>query len=98
MIRSSDDSKSNKSKEKARQDNSVLGTDDVGAGRLLRPADQLQLSEAELKVEHERILNAKNPYAPDNIVRFNFSTNEFQKDIHVDHFATHFQLKGKFDT
>ena len=62
----------------------------------MKPADQLQLTEAELKVEHERILNAKNPYAPDNIVRFNFSTNEFQKDIHVDHFATHFQLKGQW--
>ena len=100
MQKFSDDSKSTKSKEARKLDNqpSVLGDDAGRDGRLLRPADQLQLSESELKVEHERILNAKNPYAPDNIVRFNFSTNEFQKDIHVDHFATHFQLKGKFDT
>ena len=90
----SNDTKSKTSNENKKLE-SVMG-DEMRDGKvLLKPADQLQLSEAELKVEHERILNAKNPYAPDNIVRFNFNQNEFVKDMHVDQFATHFQLRGE---
>lgn len=38
----------------------------------VKPDDQLELSEAELKQEHTRILRGENPHAPDNIVRFNY--------------------------
>ena len=95
----SDDTKSKKSNEtKIQKIDSVIGEDMRDGKVLLKPADQLNLSEAELKVEHERILNAKNPYAPDNIIRFNFNSNQFQKDNHVDQFATHFQLRGYYMT
>lgn len=47
--------------------------DDFLQGRtLVKPDDQLDLTEAELKEEFTRILTANNPHAPQNIVRFNF--------------------------
>ena len=61
---------------------------------VLKPPDQLQLSEAELKVEHTRILTANNPQAPHNVIRFNFNDNEYHKTNHVDQLAVHFHLTG----
>ena len=40
--------------------------------QLVRPDDQLQLTEEQLKEEFTRILTANNPHAPSNIVRFSF--------------------------
>ena len=39
---------------------------------MIKPEDQLQLTEEELKEEFTRILTANNPHAPSNIVRFSF--------------------------
>ena len=49
-----------------------LGEEYMQGKTLVRPDDQLELSEAELKEEFTRILTANNPHAPQNIVRFNF--------------------------
>lgn len=73
---------------------SVFGDDFMTGKMVLKPADQLVLSEAELKVEHTRILTANNPQAPDNIIRFNFGDNQYQKTNHVDQLAVHFHLSG----
>ena len=59
------------------QEDEDVAVDDIGEefmhGRqLVKPDDQLDLTEAELKEEFTRILTANNPHAPQNIVRFNF--------------------------
>ena len=45
----------------------------------MKPANQLELSEAELKEELTRVLTADNPHAPSNIIRFNFKENSFKQ-------------------
>jgi len=62
--------------------------------QLVKPDDQLELSEAELKEEITRILTANNPHAPDNIIRFSFKENQFRQVAHVDQLAIHFALDG----
>nr|XP_023483262.1 dynein intermediate chain 1, axonemal isoform X7 [Equus caballus] len=42
----------------------------------VRPPDQLELTDAELKEEFTRILTANNPHAPQNIVRYSFKAAE----------------------
>jgi len=49
-----------------------IGDEYVHGKTLVKPDDQLDLTEAELKEEFTRILTANNPHAPQNIVRFNF--------------------------
>ena len=61
---------------------------------LVKPDDQLELTEKELKEEITRVLTADNPHAPDNIIRFNFKENTFKHVPHIDHFAMHFSLEG----
>ncbi|KAK4816897.1 hypothetical protein QYF61_024539 [Mycteria americana] len=49
------------------------GVDEWAAAKtLVKPPDQLELTEAELKEEFTRILTANNPHAPQNIVRYSF--------------------------
>ena len=50
---------------------------------MLKPDDQLELTEAELKVEHTRILSARNPQAPDNLITFDFNKVRFIRNKHV---------------
>ncbi|CAG5089870.1 Oidioi.mRNA.OKI2018_I69.PAR.g12385.t1.cds [Oikopleura dioica] len=73
---------------------STYGDDLMKGNVVMKPPDQLELSEKELKEEHTRILTANNPQAPDNIIRFDFAANEFKKESHVDQLAVHFNLKG----
>ena len=49
-----------------------LGDDFMQGKQLVKPEDQLDLTEAQLKEEFTRILTANNPHAPQNIVRFSF--------------------------
>ncbi|XP_020822588.1 dynein axonemal intermediate chain 1 [Phascolarctos cinereus] len=75
---------------------------DVGEGAdewtqaktLLKPPDQLELTEAELKQEFTRILTANNPHAPQNIVRFSFKEGTYKPISFVDQLAVHFSLVG----
>ncbi|XP_064618477.1 dynein intermediate chain 2, ciliary-like isoform X3 [Lineus longissimus] len=61
---------------------------------LLKPDDQLQLSEQEMKEEFTRILTANNPHAPQNIVRYNFKDRSFKQISSVDQLAIHFSMDG----
>ncbi|XP_061687773.1 dynein axonemal intermediate chain 1-like isoform X3 [Syngnathoides biaculeatus] len=62
-------------------------------GKLTKPTDQLVLTEAELKEDVTRILTAKNPHAPHNIVRYSFKEGAFKLTSVVDHMAVHFVLE-----
>ncbi|XP_006814057.1 dynein intermediate chain 2, ciliary-like [Saccoglossus kowalevskii] len=61
---------------------------------LVKPDDQLELSEQELKEEFTRILTANNPHAPQNIVRFSFKERSYKQTSSVDQLAIHFALDG----
>ncbi|XP_060746289.1 dynein, axonemal, intermediate chain 1, paralog 2 [Tachysurus vachellii] len=61
---------------------------------LVKPPDQLDLNEAELKEEFTRILTANNPHAPQNIVRYSFKDRSYKPVSSVDQLAVHFVLEG----
>ena len=50
-----------------------------GPRELIKPEDQIELSEKELKEEFTRVLTADNPHAPANIVRYNFRDKHFKQ-------------------
>lgn len=60
----------------------------------VKPADQLDLTPEELKKEYTRILRADNPYAPANIVRFNYVDREYKQGATVEQICMHFALDG----
>nr|XP_019941997.1 PREDICTED: dynein intermediate chain 1, axonemal [Paralichthys olivaceus] len=70
-----------------------VGWDETHGKGLIKPADQLELTEAELKEEITRILTANNPHAPQNIVRYSFKEHSY-KPVVVDQMAVHFVLEG----
>ncbi|KAL4609485.1 dynein intermediate chain 1, axonemal-like [Arapaima gigas] len=71
------------------------GTDEWMQRRMLiKPPDQLELTEAELKEEFTRILTANNPHAPQNIVRYSFKEHSYQRIGSIDQLAIHFALQG----
>ncbi|KAJ8304486.1 hypothetical protein KUTeg_018069 [Tegillarca granosa] len=61
---------------------------------LVKPDDQLDLTEQELKEEFTRILTANNPHAPQNIVRYSFKERQYKQISSVDQLAIHFSLDG----
>uniref|UniRef100_A0A3B3VK75 Dynein axonemal intermediate chain 1 n=1 Tax=Poecilia latipinna TaxID=48699 RepID=A0A3B3VK75_9TELE len=52
------------------------------------------LKSAELKEEITRVLNANNPHAPKNLVRYSFKERVYKPVTAVDHLAVHFALEG----
>jgi dynein intermediate chain 1 len=64
------------------------------AKALLKPDDQLTLTDAELKEEITRILKANNPNAPQNIVRYSHKELAYKLAPHVEQLAIHFQIDG----
>ncbi|XP_058958080.2 dynein intermediate chain 2, ciliary isoform X3 [Pocillopora verrucosa] len=62
--------------------------------QLIKPDDQLELTETELKEEFTRILTANNPHAPSNIVRYSFKEKCYKPTSSVDQLAIHFALDG----
>ncbi|XP_059185347.1 dynein, axonemal, intermediate chain 1, paralog 2 [Centropristis striata] len=70
------------------------GWDEWSHGKALKPPDQLELTEAELKEEVTRILTANNPHAPKNIVRYSFKERSYKPTSVVDQMAVHFVLEG----
>ncbi|XP_030623882.1 dynein, axonemal, intermediate chain 1, paralog 2 [Chanos chanos] len=71
------------------------GADEWLQGKtLVKPPDQLDLTEAELKEEFTRILTANNPHAPQNIVRYSFKERAYKTISSVDQLAVHFVLEG----
>ncbi|KAK7116011.1 dynein intermediate chain 2, ciliary-like isoform X2 [Littorina saxatilis] len=61
---------------------------------LVKPEDQLDLNDLELKEEFTRILTANNPHAPQNIVRYSFKERQYKHTSSVDQLAVHFALDG----
>ncbi|XP_061172173.1 dynein intermediate chain 2, ciliary-like isoform X1 [Saccostrea echinata] len=70
------------------------GDDWMNTKTLVKPDDQLDLTEQELKEEFTRILTANNPHAPQNIVRYSFKEKQYKQTSHVDQLAIHFALDG----
>ncbi|XP_063996729.1 dynein axonemal intermediate chain 1 isoform X1 [Pogoniulus pusillus] len=71
------------------------GMDEGPSGKtLVKPPDQLDLTEAQLKEEFTRVLTANNPHAPQNIVRYSFKERAYKPISHVDQMAIHFSLNG----
>ncbi|KAF3855999.1 hypothetical protein F7725_016722 [Dissostichus mawsoni] len=83
------------SKKKDEDEDPGDGWDEWAQGKaLIKPPDQLELSEAELKEEITRILTANNPHAPQNIVRYSFKERSYKPTSAVDQMAVHFVLEG----
>jgi len=61
---------------------------------LIRPREQLQLSDKDLNEELTVVLRANNPEAPHNIVRFSYKDRIYNKDATVEQTATHFSMEG----
>lgn len=76
-------------------DNSTDGFDDFLAPKqAIKPADQLELTDQELKEEFTRVLTANNPHAPANIVRYSFKEQQYKPIPHVDQVALHYTMEG----
>ncbi|KAK0136358.1 Dynein intermediate chain 1, axonemal [Merluccius polli] len=85
------------SKKKDEEDgpDQVDGWDEWAQGKaLLKPPDQLELTEEELKEEFTKILTANNPHAPQNIVRYSFKERAYKPISGVDQMAVHLVLEG----
>ncbi len=63
---------------------------------IVKPYNQLLLDQKELDTEHTRILLAKDPTAPQNIVRFSFKKEEkiYKLDASVEQCKPHFVQEG----
>eukprot|EP00112_Aurelia_sp_Birch-Aquarium-sp1_P015688 Seg350.19 transcript_id=Seg350.19/GoldUCD/mRNA.D3Y31 product="Dynein intermediate chain 2 ciliary" protein_id=Seg350.19/GoldUCD/D3Y31 len=87
-----------KSKRKDDDNATQMGLDELDEWmqpkQLIKPDDQLDLSETELKEEFTRILTANNPHAPSNIVRYSFKDYCYKQIATVDQLAVHFSLDG----
>ncbi|XP_076791270.1 dynein axonemal intermediate chain 1 isoform X3 [Arvicanthis niloticus] len=71
------------------------GTDEWAQSKAtVRPPDQLELTDAELKEEFTRILTANNPHAPQNIVRYSFKEGTYKLIGFVNQMAVHFSQVG----
>ncbi|XP_013008850.1 dynein axonemal intermediate chain 1 isoform X6 [Cavia porcellus] len=71
------------------------GTDEWTQSKAtVRPPDQLDLTDAELKEEFTRILTANNPHAPQNIVRYSFKEGTYKPIGFVNQMAVHFSQVG----
>ncbi|XP_061687762.1 dynein axonemal intermediate chain 1-like isoform X3 [Syngnathoides biaculeatus] len=68
--------------------------EDDDPGKLIKPADQVELTEAELKEEITKTLTARNPHAPQNIAHYKFNDGAYKLTTVVNHMAVHFVLEG----
>ncbi|XP_057701446.1 dynein intermediate chain 2, ciliary-like isoform X2 [Corythoichthys intestinalis] len=68
--------------------------EDEDPGKLIKPPDQVELTEAELKDEITRTLTAKNPHAPENLAHYKFNDGAYKVTTVVNHMTVHFILEG----
>lgn len=61
---------------------------------IVRPANQLQLTEAELNEEIAKMLTANNPAAPQNVARFNMKERCYKFDPMVEQLVVHYGSDG----
>ena len=64
--------------------------------RIVRPENQLNLTEEQLDEELTRVLTANDPNVPNNITKYNYKEKAYKQDPEgpMDHVAFHFQLNG----
>jgi dynein intermediate chain 1 len=64
--------------------------------RIIRPENQLNLTEEQLNEELPLVLTATDPNIANNIVKFNYKEKTFKRDPEgpMDHLAFHFQMNG----
>lgn len=61
---------------------------------VVKPENQLQLTDAELNEEIARMLTANNPVAPRNIVRFNMKERTYKLEPMVEQTIVHYATDG----
>ena len=61
---------------------------------LVRPPNQLHLSQADLAEDISCLLNASNPAAPSNVARYNLRERAYKLDSSVDHIIHHYSSQG----
>ena len=61
---------------------------------MIRPREQAQLSDKELGEEYTMVLNANNPQAPHNIVRFSHKERCYKHEAVVDQLCVHYFQEG----
>lgn len=96
-VKSTSKTAATKAKKKEDDDATQVGDDLdewMQPKQLIKPDDQLELTDEELKVEFTRILTANNPHAPSNIVRYSFKEKCYKATSSVDQLAIHFALDG----
>eukprot|EP01035_Chromulina_nebulosa_P019156 gene19156-24998_t len=99
--------KINKKKENADKDHSTISNTITNTfededfykepiKRIVRPENQLKLSEEKLNEEITRVLTANDPNIPDNITKYNYKDKSYKQDPEgpMDHLAFHFQISG----
>eukprot|EP00033_Pygsuia_biforma_P002953 GCRY01003254.1.p1 GENE.GCRY01003254.1~~GCRY01003254.1.p1 ORF type:complete len:726 (+),score=180.58 GCRY01003254.1:137-2314(+) len=59
---------------------------------VIKPKDQLELTEEDLSQEFTRLLNCNNPNAPSSLVRFNHKQKAYVTQPSVDQTEVHFEL------
>ncbi|XP_022256311.1 dynein intermediate chain 2, ciliary-like, partial [Limulus polyphemus] len=64
---------------------------------ILKPVDQVPLSEEELKQEVTRILKADNPQAPQNVVRFSFREQNYMPVLSIPQLIVHYEKRGNLN-
>lgn len=64
--------------------------------RVVKPDNQLKLTEEQLNEEFTRVLTANDPNIPNNISKYNYKEKAFKQDPEgpMDNLAFHFQLEG----
>jgi dynein intermediate chain 1 len=64
--------------------------------KLVRPEDQLELSEKEMEEEITRVLTANDPNVPNNITKYNYKDKAYKQDPEgpMDHLSFHFTMDG----
>lgn len=83
----------------AASDNTMTGmrmTSTALVKKVVKPAHQLKLREAELKEEVPRVLTANDPQVPTNIVKYNYKERAFKLEPpgQADLLAIHFSVDG----
>ncbi|XP_061900038.1 dynein axonemal intermediate chain 1-like [Entelurus aequoreus] len=71
--------------------------DEDDPGKLVKPADQLDLPDADLKEEITKMLIATNPHAPENLAHYKFSEGAYMVTTDVEHLVVHFSIEGVLD-
>jgi dynein intermediate chain 1, axonemal len=64
--------------------------------RIVRPENQIILTDEQLTEEFTRILTANDPNVPNNITKYNYKEKAYKQDPEgpMDHLAFHFQMDG----